>query len=426
MLSLGLMSGTSMDGIDAALLETDGTATLLRDLGHSSISYTREFKILLKAAEYAVRSEKGKLALADEHFEKHLQGYLREALDLREKLLSPKIAELTRYLYGRASKTPPALSTIIQHSTQLHAQAVKQLLQKTAYDNKKIAVVGYHGQTVFHRPEAKMSVSLGDGQMLANELDITVVSDFRSQDLLAGGQGAPFAPLYHQALALRDKKIPAAIVNCGGIANITLITNDQEADLLAFDTGPGNVLIDRLVKQRSGGKENMDENGRYGKKGIVNARVLEALYEQALNNQGQNYLLKAPPKALDSGDLKLIPELAELSLEDACATLEAFTAETIVRSLLLIQVPFPPLWILTGGGWNNPVIRFHLEKKIKEQAGEHIKIKQADEIGWNSQAMEAQIFAYLAVRSLQKQPLSLPKTTGVARAMTGGQHYFPV
>jgi anhydro-N-acetylmuramic acid kinase len=421
MLSIGLMSGTSMDGIDAALLETDGSENKIKELGHSSLSYTPEFKILLKAAEASVRQNAGNVSAASEGFKDSLQTYLSQELKLPEQQLTQKISELGAYLQD----DPLNFNSVVQHSTQLHAQAVQQLLKKTGYNREKIAVVGYHGQTVYHQPAAKVSVVLGNGQNLADELGIQVIYDFRAADIAAGGQGAPFAPLYHRALALRDRKIPAAIVNCGGIANLTLIQNEDEADLLAFDTGPGNGLIDRLVRQRTAGKESMDTDGRYGKQGQISGAVLQALFEKALLKDGKNYLLQAPPKALDIGDLKLIPELATLSLEDACATLEAFTAETIVNSLALMKTEIPPLWILAGGGWNNPVIRGHLEDCLKKRAGKKVAVLLADEAGWNSQAMEAQIFAYLAVRSLQKLPLSLPGTTGVPHPMTGGKMYSP-
>lgn len=423
MLSIGLMSGTSMDGIDAALLETDGSEKLLKDLGHSSISYAPEFKILLKAAEYGIRHCAGNLSQAQTTYKEALQTYLTQELKIPQTLLPKKITELGTYLQG--TDQAPNLTAVIQHSTYLHGQAIKDLLRKTGYDSRKIDVIGYHGQTMLHLPSEKISIAVGNGQELADETGITVVNNFRSQDVAAGGQGAPFAPLYHLALAVRDRKIPAAIVNCGGIANLTLIKSSNELDLIAFDTGPGNGLIDRLVRQRTEGKECMDADGHYGRKGSVNKTVLTALYEKALIKDGENYLLKKPPKALDIGDLKLIPELATLSLEDACATLEVFTAETIVNSLKLVQADIPQLWILAGGGWKNPVIRERLEENIKKLGGSSAKILLADEAGWNSQAMEAQIFAYLAVRSLQKKALSLPGTTGVPEPLTGGHTYFP-
>jgi len=421
MLSVGLMSGTSMDGVDAALLETDGSENHITELGQASLSYTPEFKLLLKATEYVIRRNAGNLSAAEACYAHAIQTYLKEELRLPEAHQAQQLAALRQALPGETL----SLNAVIQHSTRLHGELVKQLLQKTGQAKERIAVVGYHGQTFYHHPAAKISVVLGNGQALANDLGLTVVNDFRAQDVAAGGQGAPFAPLFHYALARRDQRIPAAIVNCGGIANLTLVQSSEENDLIAFDTGPGNGLIDRLVRQRTGGKESMDTDGQYGRRGRIHASVFQALWEKALVKEGQNYLAQLPPKALDQGDLKLISELDALSLEDACATLEAFTAETVVSSLDLIQADSPPQWILAGGGWKNPVIRQQLEERLQRRAGKNVKVLLAEDVGWNSQALEAQIFAYLAVRSLQMQPLSLPGTTGVPYPMQGGTTYLP-
>lgn len=421
MLSIGLMSGTSMDGIDVALLETDG-ANVIKDLGHTAIAYHPLSKILFKAAEYAVRKQTGDMDKAKMFYPQAIRDYLENELNMLEISVSNKIAELSMYLHGvEQSASPITLDKVIQHSTELHVAAVKKLLKETGYEATQIDVVGYHGQTLFHRPSIKTSIVVGNGQYLADQLGITVVNDFRSRDVAAGGQGAPFAPLYHQALAVRDKKIPVAVVNCGGIANITLIKNANEIDLIGFDTGPGNGLIDRLIRQRTQGKENMDTDGQYGNKGRVDEQVLKALWETSLIKDGQNYFLAPPPKSLDIGDMELIPELDVLSIEDACATLEAFTADTIITSLKLLEIEWPQYWILAGGGWHNPVIRRELESRL----GKSVQILTADEAGWNSQALEAQIFAYLAIRSLQNKPLSVPGTTSVPEPLSGGHAYLP-
>jgi anhydro-N-acetylmuramic acid kinase len=424
MLSIGLMSGTSMDGIDASLLETDGSANLIKDLGHTSITYSQEFKILLKGAEYAVRQCVGDLTQAKTCYAQMLAGYLINELKIEN--ISETLAQLSSYLYGvENAKRSVTLDDVIEHSTRLHHEAVIKLLKKTGYKAKQIDVIGYHGQTMFHRPSIRVSVAVGNSQSLADKLGITVVSQFRNRDVAAGGEGAPFAPLYHQALAIRDKKVPVAIVNCGGIANITIISSASAADLIAFDTGPGNGLIDRLVKQRTQGKETMDTDGKYGKRGVVNEKMLASLYEKSILKDGKNYFLESPPKSLDIGDMTLIPELALLSLADACATLETFTADTIVSSFKLLRIELPEHWILAGGGWRNPVIFHALESRLKNLVGEQVNILTADKAGWNAQAMEAQIFAYHAVRSLQNKPLSMPGTTRVPTPLSGGQAHVP-
>lgn len=418
MLSVGLMSGTSMDGIDAALLETDGTPTGLCELGYTSLVYDPRFRKLLKAAEYAIRNCSGDMQKANHYFPQAIHDYLVNEL----KIIDPQaeMVVLQGYLPDQIT-----LANVIQHSTELHVEVVRTLLKKLNYSVEQIDVVGYHGQTMFHQPTRKISIVLGDGKYLAEQLGITVVNDFRSADVAAGGQGAPFAPLYHLALAIRDHKIPAVVVNCGGIANVTLIKNSTENDLLSLDTGPGNGLIDRLVTQRTQGKENMDVDGFYGLNGLVHENVLQKLYEKTIAKEGKNYFSIPAPKALDIGDMNLIAELDALSLEDACATLEAFTADSIIKSLELLKTELPKYWILAGGGWKNPVIKRELIMRLKQKLGDEVQVQTADEAGWNAQAMEAQIFAYLAVRSLQKKPLSVPGTTRVPEPFTGGKIHLP-
>ena len=363
MISIGLMSGTSMDGIDASLMETDGE-TVIKEISSISIPYSSEIKNILKNAEAIIRSS-------------HVTS-----------------------------------DDAIKLSTTLHIQAVQALLDKSGHNAKNIDIIGYHGQTMYHNPEKKISIILGDGKRMAKELGIKVVNDFRANDIELGGRGAPFAPLYHLALARRDNKIPVAVVNCGGIANITIINDDNPEHMVAYDTGPGNGMIDRLVKLHTNGKEHMDEDGKYGSKGKVHHDILKILYEKSTFKNGKNFFTQQGPKALDINDMQLIPEFENLSIEDACRTLEAFTADSIVRS---IKGPLPHHWILAGGGWNNPIILQELKERLKG-----MNVMTADEVGWNSASLEAQIFAYFAVRSIKKLPLSFPGTTGVPHPISGG------
>lgn len=420
------MSGTSMDGIDAALLETDGTDQQLERLGHVSLSYQPAFKIALKAAEYAVRRFQGDLIEAKKLFTNCLRDYCEIELGMSGTAAQSKLNEISVYFFDQSkSSDEVSFDHIVSHLTQLHGIAVNKLLQEKNLSPENIDVVGFHGQCFYHQPNKKISVIVGDGQALADQINITVVNNFRAKDIEAGGQGAPFAPFYHQALAIKEKTVPLAVLNCGGIANITLIYGPAETDLVAFDTGPGNGLIDRLVRLRTEGREHMDYNGRYGLRGNINHRVLERLMQEAVIKDGQNYLLFKPPKSLDIGDLNLIPELLELSIEDACATLEAFTAKTIIQSLDLLQKTLPYHWILAGGGWNNPVIYRELHSGLVKKMGKNFRLLTADEFGWDSQALEAQIFAYLAVRSLQNKSLSTYNTTGVPISVSGGDIHNP-
>lgn len=413
-LAIGLMSGTSMDGIDAALIETDGEFHVAA-LGYRALDYNPSMRVLLKGAEYTVRQCQGNRAKASAGYLQGLASYLTEMLKVPAGELDARMADLAGYL-GEAI----SLDRVIAHSTALHAQVVRQLLAETGRDASNIDVVGYHGQTLYHRPAEKISVIVGDAEALSAALGIAVVSDFRRVDVMAGGQGAPLAPLYHRALAVRDQQLPLAVVNCGGIANVTLIPNAEILDVVAFDTGPGNVLIDQFVGQRTGAAECMDKDGRYGLQGEVNTSVLQALYENTMVAAQRGYLIQRPPKSLDYGDMQLIPELAILSLADGCATLAAFTADTIVRSLSLVDMDPPRQWVLAGGGWKHPVICRELSSRLVNVLGDDVVIAQANELGWLPQAIEAETFAYLAVRCLQKKPISMPKTTGVAELLCGG------
>ena len=425
MLSIGLMSGTSMDGIDAALLATDGSANQLDEREHISIHYHHCYKILLKAAEYSIRKFDGNMRQAQQNFTICLAEYLQHAMPPD---VSKQTTKLQRYL--QQSGIPEfSLAAVIQHSTNLHIQAVKQLLKHSHLSAQAIDVIGYHGQTLLHQPHRGISTIVGDGQVLADQTGIKVINDFRSRDVAAGGQGAPFAPLYHQALAIRDNNIPLAVVNCGGIANITLINSKQAEELIAFDTGPGNVLLDQLMRQRTG--THMDKDGQQAQQATITdhelATFLALLYQKSLIKEGQNYFEHRPPKSLDCGDISLIPELNTLSLPNACKVLAAFTADSIVKSLDLLPATThkPHHWILSGGGWHNTMISQQFKARLQTRLGSSLTIKTADEAGWNNSALEAQLMAFLAVRSLQQQPLSFTNTTQVPMPMTGGQLYHP-
>lgn len=420
--AIGTMSGTSMDGIDVALIQTDGI-NHIKQLADYSLRYPSWFHLLLKAAEYTVRQQQGNLTLAANHFLSALNQYLKQEFNLNDNQTSSRADELHSQFFNAVNR-PLNFDNVIFYSTKLHCEAIQQLLEQANYQAEQIDVIGYHGQTLLHKPEYRITVQVGNAQYLAKQLGITVVSDFRHNDVQHGGQGAPFAPLYHQALATQDNLVPCAVINCGGIANITVINGQAPEDLLSFDIGPGNGLIDRWIKQQTQGQMQMDVDGQFGLRGKVDTHVLSQLHSKAiLNEQGINFLTVPPPKSLDIADLALIPDLNHLSLADGCRTLEAFTAECIAAALELIKIakwPLPNSLILVGGGWYNPVIQQELAERLATQ---DIKLLTAETIGWNNKALEAQIFAYLAVRSLQSLPISLPQTTGVPYPLTGGKVY---
>lgn len=367
--ALGLMSGTSMDGIDAALIITDGKNHIDFIEAHS-LKYESSFQLLLKATEDYIHSKQG-------------------------------VFKGTDLIPGFNS----TVQDVVDQSTAYHIKIVENFSQN-------IDIIGYHGQTFYHNPELKRSVILGNPKQIVDHFGIPVIFDFRSNDMNQGGKGAPLAPIYHKALL----KQPTAVVNCGGISNITLIgVNDT---LGAFDIGPGNALVDRLVRLKTKGEMMFDQDALFGRHGKIHEDIKQLLWKKSCPKD-ENFYEYPPPKALDTHDLILIPEIIELSIEDACATLEDFTAYVIYQSTRFMT-KIPDLWVLAGGGWNNPLILERL--KFYLQA---VDVKTADEIGLRSESMEAELFAYLAVRSLQKMPISFPDTTGAPAPLTGGVLFSP-
>ena len=407
MYTIGLMSGTSMDGIDGALLKTDGLSKIA-EKGSSSLRYEIPFHHALKTAEYSVRKHHGDLQNARLTYSQDLVTYARDMLQL-SPLESQKLMDsIAGYFQGHL----PSFDEVVAHSTDLHGDVVEALLRKSGIPATEVAVIGYHGQNLYHAPHAGITIQVGDAQRLAKRFQIPVISDFRKNDVLSGGQGAPFAPLYHQALCVRDNLDPAAVVNCGGVANVTFIQGSQPEDLSGFDTGPGNGLVDLYIKRYTQGQETYDRDGQFGLQGQRHEGLMEVLFASL-----QGFLQKSPPKSLDIADFSL-PTMADtLPFHDVVRTLEEFTSETILRSLDFAP---PPLhWILAGGGWKNPVIFKTFFDKLR-QIRPDVHVFTANQIGWQGDVLEAQIFAYLAVRAFKGLPLSFPQTTGVKTPMCGG------
>jgi len=358
------MSGTSMDGIDAALIRTDGEMIVER----GSMGF------------YPYSPDK--------------QNLLKQALEDAKEL------EIRDQRIGCLEQAEHVI-------TQLHVEAVKAFLEENKLKADAIDLLGFHGQTVLHRPKQALTVQLGCGGQLAKETGIDVVYDMRAKDMEHGGQGAPLIPAYHQALVQSlpkafSEKTPVVFVNIGGISNITFIGEE----LIAFDTGPGNALIDQWVQSRAGIA--YDQGGMIAAEGSVNIQLVE----KYLANP---FFDKPLPKSLDRNDF-LPPNSNDISVENGARTLAHISASAIMKAVQHLP-DMPKLWIICGGGRHNPHIMSDL-KDIALKEGSQIIL--AEEAGLDGDAMEAEGWGYLAVRSLKNLPLTYPKTTGCNKPVSGG------
>ncbi len=359
--AIGLMSGTSLDGVDAALIETDGQG-FVKPLDFITIPYQQDVRDIIRPA------------------------------------------------YGIRDKADARLLEPVRVSTKAHIEAVKALLKKSGRTAEEIDLIGYHGQTVYHAPKNGVTVQIGDGALMAKECGIDVVDDFRSYDVSQGGEGAPLAPAYHAArVRSAGIALPIVILNIGGVANVTWI-GEGENDLIAFDCGPGNALMDDWMLKRTGAR--YDEDGKCAGAGRVNQNLLKAW-------MGHDYFTRKPPKSLDRDQWDIAAlgqvskEMDAMSTEDGAATLLEFTAEGIVKSLE--HMPSRPnTWYVCGGGRHNKALMARLNEKLGGA------VESVDDLGWDGDATEAECFAYLAVRSLLGLPLSFPGTTGVKKPASGG------
>jgi anhydro-N-acetylmuramic acid kinase len=289
--------------------------------------------------------------------------------------------------------------------TDAHIDAVRRAVVEHDIALSSLDVVGFHGQTITHRPEKHFTWQIGDGAALAKALGVKVVNDLRQADVAAGGQGAPLVPIYHAALSFELRR-PLAVVNIGGVANVTWVGVDGA--LLAFDTGPGNGPIDDWCVRRAGTR--FDKDGAFAAAGKVERSRLERFGEH-------RYFARKPPKSLDRGDFNDL-WADGLSVVDGAATLTWSTARAI--ALAAHHFPQPVVqWVICGGGARNPT----LLRAIAEETGG--KVGSADSLGWNGDAIEAQAFGFLAVRSLRGLPFTFPTTTGVKRPQTGGRLHLP-
>lgn len=363
--AIGLMSGTSLDGVDAALIETDGEA-MVRPLGFVTFPY------------------------------------------------EPGAREEIRACFGVKDRADARVKNAARLITLKHIEAIEALLQKTGQDREAVDVIGFHGQTIYHAPADRITIQIGDGDLMAQECRIDVVDDFRIADVKAGGEGAPLAPLYHAARVRHaGLDLPVAVLNIGGVANVTWIGSGDE-DILAFDTGPGNAMMDDWTKARTGAA--FDKDGALANAGTPS----EALLDQWT---AHDYFTRRPPKSLDRNewDIAALGPMARMmdamSDADGAATLREFSVRGILKSVEHMPAP-PRHWYACGGGRHNKGLMERLRAELERRG--HGTLHSVDELGWDGDATEAECFAYLAVRSLKGLPLSLPSTTAVPAPISGG------
>jgi len=361
--SLGLMSGTSGDGVDASIIRSNGTNE------YESIKdkyYEYDSSIYKNIHDLKEKINK---------FE-HIKKYSREINDLERKI------------------------------TIFHAEIVKDL------NIAEEVILGFHGQTIYHNPNEKISRQLGNGKLLSQLTNKRVVFNFRNNDILNGGQGAPLSPIFHHLISIKNEIIlPVCFLNIGGISNITIVKEKNLAELISKDIGPGNCLIDSWVRKNSNKK--FDKDGLFASSGTKNEIIFEQAQELYINRKSKNKL------SFDTNDFD-VSFIRGLSLEDGVTTLTDFTASIIAEELSLSLKGFKKNFIdvlVCGGGRKNKI----LLKKIKEYLSPYINLKLIDDYKINGDFVESQAFAFLAIRSTLCLPISFPKTTNCKEPCVGGE-----
>ncbi|PYD66722.1 anhydro-N-acetylmuramic acid kinase [Komagataeibacter nataicola] len=348
---IGLMSGTSLDGVDAAVIRTDGE----------------------RVAEFGP----------------DLSLPYPAALRQRARKILDEAATL--------SPDSPELMAVEHEITRYHIDAVQQL-QALVPD---VDLIGFHGQTILHAPDRHHTWQIGDAQQLSRATGLAVIHDFRSADVAAGGEGAPLVPWFHAAL-LQDAPKPVAVLNIGGVANITLV--DADGTIHACDTGPGNALLDDWALRHTGTA--CDVDGKLAATGTVNQTIVEDLLAAP-------YFARPAPKSLDRQTFAAaLDRVSGCTPADGAATLAAFTVEAIRRTPLPTR---PARWYVCGGGRHNPILMHAM------QAALGAPVEPVDRLGWNGDALEAQCFGFLAARSVHGLPISAPTITGGPDNLSGGR-----
>ena len=360
---IGIMSGTSMDGIDCSYLKTNG-ASFVSIICESTYNYSIYYK-------------------------KNLEKIIKDINTISKR-------ERNQYIKNNERLV-----------TNYFIKVIKKFIKENNIKKKQVDYIGFSGQTILHDPKNYVSIQLGSCKKIKKELGIKIIGDFRQKDISLGGEGAPIGSFYYKYILNKISK-SSAIINLGGIANICYANKNS---LIAFDVGPANLLIDDLMKINF--KRNFDLNGKHAFKGIVNTKLIN-------NFKNDIFFKKNYPKSLDREYFKrYFSYLEKLEKYNSICTASTMTVEAILLGIKLLNKKINTI-ILTGGGRKNEFIVNKLKKSLKSKK---IKVKIIDQFNINGDLLEAQAFGYLAIRSLRKLTISLPTTTGVKKPLTGGRIY---
>ena len=356
---IGVMSGTSMDGLDCSYIKTDGM---------QCVSIISE-----KTYDYS----------------KTYRNNLRKIINLYKKNKKRKILKYDNYITNKILRI------------------LKKFIKEHKIKKEEIDFIGLSGQTIYHSPKEKLSIQLGSPKIMNKKLNIKIVGNFRNNDIKNNGQGAPIGAFYHKYIINKYSR-GSAILNIGGISNITFLKNNK---IYAFDVGPGNCLIDDLMNYHY--KKNFDKNGKIAKNGKTDKKILNSFKKDVYFNI--NY-----PKSLDRNYYtNYFKNLKKINKKNSLNTATMMTIKAIDIALNQININFNAL-IITGGGRKNTFLIENIKKLLNKK---NIKTKLIDDFNFNGDMLESQAFGYLAIRSYLRLPISLPTTTGVKKPLTGGDVY---
>jgi anhydro-N-acetylmuramic acid kinase len=388
---IGIMSGTSMDAIDGVIVKTNGD-DYLEVVSSHSITFSENMHNNMKILEFACAQENGNIDLCKANFDFHYKEFTNTY---------------------NLQKSECSYDQLNQELTNIHIQLIYELLDKSNLNIQSIDLIGIHGQTLYHNPSIKITIQICNVKQILEKFKIPIVHNFRSIDVETGGQGAPIAPIYHMYLAKKYNKFNSLFVNIGGISNVTFVKDNNPKNLIAFDSGPGNCLLDKLIKIKTKNLYSCDLNGKFSSNGHIDEKLLQELITNCIKIP--NYLDKIYPKSLDSSNFNLPESAFDIEIENASKTLCYFTAVCIKKALNLINVNIENV-VLFGGGAKNPSILNELKNLLP-----NVNFFTLQDLEEREEYIESELMAYIATRTYFNKESSYPNTTGVASPCVLGE-----